>query len=319
MSTYNIREKFSYVIATSSIDYIRNYNFNTSTVTDIPITMINSDEEIPITVNITTEKPWMQIVDPVSGKDLKYPNGNVILDPTSSAVVLLKIDLPPEIESEPKTVIYPNISLDIKSGSFPVILPTSVVGSTTTRTASLEEIANSIIPEQKEYVLDIGEKIKVNLALYDASGSLDTTSRVLWRVETSQEPQDIEKIIRTDNSTSPGARKIIRITKPYDSKTKKTSSYPVTVTGVWPGEVYVLLTATEPPKGLKPPKQTRKRTLIKFTVTNKLYRGGPLEQITPAMLMSLTGSNATNVTITGSVTPPLPPVNKDADVEEITS
>jgi hypothetical protein len=53
MSTYKIREKFSYVMTTSSIEYIRNYNFNTASVSDIPLVMNNSDETVPITVNIT--------------------------------------------------------------------------------------------------------------------------------------------------------------------------------------------------------------------------------------------------------------------------
>jgi hypothetical protein len=118
MSTYNIREKFTYVIATSSIEYIRNYNFNTATVTDIPLAMSNSDTEIPITVNITTTVPWIQIVNPTTGANLKFPSGNVVLGPTSSSVVLVKIDLPPEIENVPSSSIYPDISLDIKSGSF---------------------------------------------------------------------------------------------------------------------------------------------------------------------------------------------------------
>jgi hypothetical protein len=121
MSTYNIREKFSYVIATSSVNYVRNYNFNSATVTDIPLAMANSDESVPITVNITTTQPWMQIVDPTTGKDLRYPSGNVVLEPTSSKVVLLKLDLPPEIESIPETTIRPFINLDIKSGSFPIL------------------------------------------------------------------------------------------------------------------------------------------------------------------------------------------------------
>lgn len=118
MSTYNIREKFTYALATSSIEYIRNYNFNTATVTDIPLVMSNSDTEVPITVNITATEPWIEIVNPTTGANLKFPSGNVVLGPTSNSVVLVKIDLPPEIENRPETVIYPNINLDIKSGSF---------------------------------------------------------------------------------------------------------------------------------------------------------------------------------------------------------
>jgi len=95
MSTYNIREKFSYIMTTSSLEYIRNYNFNTTTITDIPLIMSNSDTEIPITVNITTTEPWVQVVDSTTGFSLKYPQGNVVLEPSSSKTVLVKIDLPP--------------------------------------------------------------------------------------------------------------------------------------------------------------------------------------------------------------------------------
>lgn len=120
MSNYNIREKFSYTLATSSIEYIRNYNFNSATVTDIPLSMSNADSEIPITVNITTTEPWMQVVDSTTGLSVKYPDGNVVLQPTSSVVVLVKIDLPPEIENIPEKVIEPSINIEILSGSFPI-------------------------------------------------------------------------------------------------------------------------------------------------------------------------------------------------------
>lgn len=142
MSTYNIREKFTYALATSSIEYIRNYNFNTATVTDIPLAMSNSDTEIPITVNITTTVPWIQIVNPTTGANLKFPSGNVVLGPTSSSVVLVKIDLPPEIENVPSSSIYPDISLDIKSGSFPITPVT-----TTTPEPESENNTMSIVPD----------------------------------------------------------------------------------------------------------------------------------------------------------------------------
>ena len=143
MSTYNIREKFSYTLTTSSIEYIRNYNFNTATVTDIPLAMSNSDTEVPITVNITTTEPWIEIVNPTTGANLKFPNGNVVLGPTSSSVVLVKIDLPPEIENIPESILYPNISLDIKSGSF---LITSSQ-NTNVQTTGSENNTTSIAPD----------------------------------------------------------------------------------------------------------------------------------------------------------------------------
>jgi len=123
MSTYNIREKFFYAIApeSQSLNYVRYYNFNTSTVSDIPIVMGNTDQEVPITVNISTDEPWMVVVDPETGNDLRYPSGNVVLPPSSSKLVVLKVDLPPEIENVPTSDFYKNVRLDIKSGSAPII------------------------------------------------------------------------------------------------------------------------------------------------------------------------------------------------------
>jgi len=143
MSTYNIREKFSYIMTTSSLEYIRNYNFNTTTITDIPLIMSNSDTEIPITVNITTTEPWVQVVDSTTGFSLKYPQGNVVLEPSSSKTVLVKIDLPPEIENIPEKVIEPSINIEILSGSFPV-----TSSQTTQQTTKQEEQSTTDNQEQ---------------------------------------------------------------------------------------------------------------------------------------------------------------------------
>lgn len=143
MSTYNIREKFSYVMTTSSIEYIRNYNFNTSTITDIPLIMANSDTAVPITVNITTTQPWIQIVDSTTGVSVKSPEGNVILEPSSSKTVLVKIDLPPEIENIPQTVIEPSINIQLLSGSFPI-----TSSQTTQQTTTQEESDRTNTQEQ---------------------------------------------------------------------------------------------------------------------------------------------------------------------------
>jgi len=175
MSTYNIREKFSYVLATSSIEYIRNYNFNTSTVTDIPLAMANSDTEVPITVNITTTVPWIQIVNPTTGANLKFPSGNVVLGPTSTSVVLVKIDLPPEIENVPSSSIYPDISLDIKSGSFPIISPPAPTGSQANN-------KNTITVPQSTYTIDPGERVQVDITVYDVDGNpVKNVPDVVWK------------------------------------------------------------------------------------------------------------------------------------------
>jgi len=182
MSTYNIREKFSYVLATSSIEYIRNYNFNTSTVTDIPLAMANSDTEVPITVNITTTVPWIQIVNPTTGANLKFPSGNVVLGPTSTSVVLVKIDLPPEIENVPSSSIYPDISLDIKSGSFPIISPPAPTGSQANN-------KNTITVPQSTYTIDPGERVQVDITVYDVDGNpVKNVPDVVWKSNKDYNP-----------------------------------------------------------------------------------------------------------------------------------
>lgn len=204
---YDIRRKFSYTITTSSIEYIRNYNFNTSTVSDIALEMANSDDTIPITVNMTTTDPWIRIVNPTSGVDLKYPNGNVVLQPTSSTVVLVKIDLPPEIESIPESTIYPNIVLDIKSGSFPIIAPAGGGSEATT---------NTIIPENNIYYLQIGERISVNITVYDAEGNQDLTAAVNWRSNNSSVVQ-VEEPQNTEVDYNPYTPRIIRGISPGET------------------------------------------------------------------------------------------------------
>lgn len=167
MSTYNIRENFSYVLATSSIEYIRNYNFNTSLVTDIPLAIANTGTEIPITVNISSSEPWIQIVS-AAGANLKYPSGNIVLGPTSTSVVLIKIDLPPEIENIPDTVIHPNISLDIKSGSFPII-------------RSSDNTTNTIVASQNVYTINIGDRVEVDITVYDVDGNpVESVPDIEW-------------------------------------------------------------------------------------------------------------------------------------------
>jgi hypothetical protein len=202
MSTYNIREKFSYALATSSIDYIRNYNFNTSSVTDIPLSLANTDTNVPITVNITTTEPWMQIVNPTTGANLKFPSGNVVLGPTSTSVVLVKIDLPPDIENRTETVIYPNISLDIKSGSFPIILPPATTGSQ-------QSSKNTIIVPQNTYTVDPEERTQVDITVYDINGNQDKDATVIWRSNNTSIVQ-VEEPTNTQIDYNPYTPRIIR-------------------------------------------------------------------------------------------------------------
>lgn len=130
MSIFDVRKVFTYTITTSSINYVRNYNFNSSTITDIPILLQNNGEEIPITVELTTTQPWMQLVDSITGTSLKFPEANIILQPSSSKTVLLKIDLPESIESIPSLTLQESVQVNIKSGSIQIVpqqTPTSPV------------------------------------------------------------------------------------------------------------------------------------------------------------------------------------------------
>lgn len=215
MSTYNIREKFSYILATSSIEYIRNYNFNTASISDLPLSMANSDTEVPITVNLTTTEPWIRIVDPITGADKKYPNGNVVLGPTSSSVVLVKIDLPPEIENVPESVIYPNISLDIKSGSFPIISPTVSTTDSSSR-------KNTITVPQTTYTIDPGERVQVDITVYDADGLPEKDANVVWR----------------SNNTS-----IVQVEEPENTQVDYNPYTPRIIRGISAGETTVSITS----------------------------------------------------------------------------
>lgn len=131
MSIYIVNEKFQYTLTTSSVEYIKNYNFNDATVTTIPATISNIDSSsanvvaLPITVNITTSEPWMQVIDPVTNTSLKYPLANVVLQPTSSKQILIKFDLPPNIDILPSASLEPRIFFDLQSGSRPISTTTS--------------------------------------------------------------------------------------------------------------------------------------------------------------------------------------------------
>ena len=188
MSAIDVRKLFSYTIATSSISYIKNYNFNSNTVSTIPLSMANSSEELSLTVNITTTYPWVSVVDPTTGTNKKYPQGNIVLGPTSSSVVFVKIDLPPELESQPNREINDlYISLDIKSGSFPII----TTGQTQTG------LKNIIVVENDIYYINVGERVPVNITVYDVNGDQDLSALVEWNsnnmsIVQVEEPQNTE-------------------------------------------------------------------------------------------------------------------------------
>lgn len=168
MSIFDIDAVFSYVFPTSSVDYVRNYNFNTTTATNLPLLLINSDTDIPITVNITTTDSWVEIRDPNTAVNLKYPIGNVVLQPTSSKLVFVKVDLPPEIENISGSItVRPNILLDVKSGSF-AIVPPRVQPAGSEDLERIDVSTDAVIVYQNE-------QIPVEFTIYDEKGVPDFT------------------------------------------------------------------------------------------------------------------------------------------------
>lgn len=206
MSTYNIREKFSFVMTTSSIDYVRNYNFNTSTVTDIPLVMSNSDEQIPITVYIKTSMPWIEVIDPATGASVINPIGNVVIPPSSSTTVLVKVDLPPDIESKKINNLKENIFLEIKSGSFKIEQTEQITGS----------LKNKIIVENDIYYLNVGETVSANITVYDVTGAQDLTAQVVWQSENRNIAQ-VENTNNTEIDYNPYTPRTIRALSPGET------------------------------------------------------------------------------------------------------
>ena len=158
MSKFNINEVFRYEFPTSSINYVRNYNFNTTTATHLPLRLINTGSSVPITVNLKVQEPWIQITNAGGTADLRYPSGNVVLNPTSSAQVFIIVDLPPEIEAQSGSVtLRPNISVEAISGSFPIFRPaTTPVGS-----------SDRIVPEQDIVTVTINNTVPLSFVIYD--------------------------------------------------------------------------------------------------------------------------------------------------------
>lgn len=114
----NVRKAFSYQLESSSISYIRNYNFSTSqnTVTDIPCRLLNSSDDYDLTVVMSGSVPWIKIIDQY-GTDITFPNGLIEVPRESSTTVTVRIDLPPAIEALPETLVTPQILFKVSSGS----------------------------------------------------------------------------------------------------------------------------------------------------------------------------------------------------------
>jgi len=166
MSLFDIDTIFAYEFPTSSIEYIRNYNFNTASITELPLLLYNSSSEVPITVDMTVTQPWVAIRDPQTAVDLRYPSGNVVLPPTSSRLVSIFIDLPPEEESKSGTVtLRPEIELNIKSGSF-LIVPKTPESSGSRR-------SDRVVPTDYTVRVGNGQSTLLDFVIYKEDGTPD--------------------------------------------------------------------------------------------------------------------------------------------------
>ena len=216
MSILDVRKLFVYRMFTSSVSYIRNYNFNSSVVSTLPLSMSNSSEEISLTVNITTNVPWIGVVDPNTGNNRKYPNGNVVLGPTSSSLVYIKLDLPPELETDtPKDEpISSLITLDIKSGSFPIIGQDNETGNKPT---------NVIVVENDIYNINVGEIVPVNFTIYGSNGTVEPIAVVTLRSDNMSIVQEV----------------------PQEENGETISYSPRYIKGISPGTTTVTITAND--------------------------------------------------------------------------
>jgi hypothetical protein len=227
MSVYNIREKFVYNLTTSSIDYVRNYNFNTATVTNIPMLLTNLDDTLAMTVDMTTTDSWLRIVDPQTNKDLRYPSGNVVLQPSSSQLVYVKLDLPPDIESRPETVIYPSITFNLTSGSRLIVVPETTQGK-----------PQNIIIAPTDINLNIGETQVVTIKTYDVTGNEEDGGQVEWKIENmsiaqlTYESTNVDSLDRRRvRGISPGTTRIL-----YDANGKTAQTTVTVSTTITPGK-----------------------------------------------------------------------------------
>lgn len=165
----DVRNVFSYILTTSSINYVRNYNFNSATVTDIRLLLINSGSAYPITVNVSASVPWIRIKNSTNNADITFPTGNIVLPPSSSTVTLVQVDLPTEIENVIDTAVYPDLYIKVVSGSYPIVA--STVTPTVNNIAVSSDIVRVYVDEQSELI---------TVGVYDTSGQLEISPFITW-------------------------------------------------------------------------------------------------------------------------------------------
>jgi hypothetical protein len=164
----NVKKAFAYALESSSINYVRNYNFNAATVTDIRLNLFNKDQTTPITVYMSGSVPWVKIKNS-NNTDITFPKGNIVLPPSSSQTVLVQIDLPTEIEAVETIAVYPDIRFRVISGSFPI---TSSAPPPNT---------NAIVLNQDLVTVEVNKQSDlIEAYVYDANGLLEASPEVVW-------------------------------------------------------------------------------------------------------------------------------------------
>ncbi len=164
----NVKKAFAYALESSSINYVRNYNFNVATVTDIRLNLFNKDQTTPITVYMSGSVPWVKIKNS-NNTDITFPKGNVVLQPSSSQTVLVQIDLPTEIEAVETIAVYPDIRFRVVSGSFPIT------------SAPPPPNTNAIVLNQDLVRIEVNKQSDlIEAYVYDANGVLEASPEVVW-------------------------------------------------------------------------------------------------------------------------------------------
>jgi hypothetical protein len=123
--TYQISQVFSYSFPTSSLEYVKNYNFSNNTVSILPLTASNLDSSIPITIVVSSSKPWIQATvlnSTTPGFSQAYPltgeySRPAVIPPNGSLNIAIRVDTPTEIDVLSNAQIFESIQIRMLSGS----------------------------------------------------------------------------------------------------------------------------------------------------------------------------------------------------------
>lgn len=170
----DVTKAFSASLSTSLLEYIRHYNFDANTSSDITINMQNSDEETPITADITIDPDydWINIVDS-RGRSVKSPVGNIVLQPSSTDTARMLIDLPPEYDtSDISDKLNVEVVFKLRAGSHPV-------KNTTTRVANTI-VFNGYDADNPVVIVRKGGSVSIDVTVYNNIGLPISPSSIRW-------------------------------------------------------------------------------------------------------------------------------------------